>query len=155
MQESHIMALRSQATWKLFALSIVTLGVYSAHYIKAQTVKIDKLPHGISDIGVSYTKLLLGLTYISLATLILSLLFPENTALRLSDNVLNLSTSIMTIIWGFKASNRINLIFNFNKSCEHWFNAAGTFFLSPFYFNYKVNCISDIYSTKQPENSEA
>ncbi len=148
MQQNQFLQLKKQSTFLFIILTIFTLGIYAAHYVKEQSVKIDKLPHGLSNIGSAYTGTLLGLSYISLFTWLICTFAPESDELLplyLVDSLLNFSISIMFLIWGFMARKRVNAAFNFEAGTSYWFHGFWTFVFSPTYFNYKVNCVCELY----------
>ena len=149
MQENRIIELKKQGTLELLVLSILTLGIYSAHYIKEQTPKIDALSHNKLNIGNAYVELLLYLSYISLGTFIFSLVSPENMMLNLVDSLLSFLVSLLSLIWGFKARNRVNAAFDFHKGSDNWIHGIWTLIFSQFYFNYKVNSIIESYESNQ------
>ncbi|WP_260260478.1 DUF4234 domain-containing protein [Vibrio intestinalis] len=155
MDNQSLLNFRSQSTWRLLALTIITLGVYSAYYIRTQTRKIDQLPHGMNNIGSAYTDLLLGLAYISLLTGLTSIfIFPENVSLGLVDSVLSIIVAIMQLVWGFKARNRLNVAFQFQPRTFYWFHGFWTFMFTPLYFNYKINCICDQLNADSQNHSD-
>lgn len=143
MDTNRFSELRSQSTWRLLLLAVITLGVYSAHYIKAQTVKVDSLNSGKEPIGSAFAQLILGLSYISLITLGLYLISPDNLALELVDSLLGLFVAILQIVWGFKVRNRVNAAFALEKGTAYWFHGFWTFLFTPLYFNYKVNTVCE------------
>lgn len=134
--------LRYGSTWKLLGLGVITLGIYFAHYILKQTKAINKKVHPSERISGALVYSILISYYLSVILFIPPLINEDLIFLeKVSDSIDNAS-SILTIIWGFKARNRMNQLLNFTKSDSSWFNGLWTFFASPLYFNYKVNWLN-------------
>lgn len=141
MEQIH--RLKRFSTWKLFFLSIITLGIYTAHYARQQTKVIDELDHNKTPIGQTYVSLLFWLSCISATTAVLSILDETNLGLRMVDTLLSLSVNILMLVWAFKARNRINQALGAAPKAWYWFHGFWTFLFSPLYINYKINCVSE------------
>ena len=59
------------------------------------------------------------------------------------DALLNWAWIILELVWGFKARNALNFIYNFKKGSEPWFHGFWTFLFTQLYFNYKVNSLNE------------
>ena len=138
-QYSLVKELKTQSTWKLFLFTILTLGIYYVHYIKKQSIIINKYmdnKNKISDIGV---RMLMGFTYFNvILVLINSFSFTHANAIIL--DYISWILFIMIIIWGYTAKNRLNEYSKLDKSSAYWFHGLWTFLFTPFYFNYNINC---------------
>ncbi|MHC6530069.1 MULTISPECIES: DUF4234 domain-containing protein [unclassified Vibrio] len=143
MDRNLIRQLQSQSSWRLFFLALVTLGIYTAYYAKSQSEKINALPHGMTPINQGFMETVFGLACIGMMTRVLSILLYDNLMLSLVDNLIGLSVSIMLLIWGFKARNRVNAALGFEPGSARAFSALFTVLFTPLYFNYKVNCLCE------------
>lgn len=146
-----IRTFKDQSTWRLLGLGIITFGVYFAYYMKRQTIKINRIIDDKAKISLGFVNVILALSYVSLLFFILFVFSSEGTPLeKLSDKMGDFTghiVSIMTIVWGFKARNRINDFYVISKDDREWFHGLWTFFFSPLYFNYKVNKICEALET--------
>ncbi len=129
-----------QSTWRLFWLSFITFGIYFVHYIARQTDKLNIYLDDCQKISKSFISFLILFMYIGSIATLFSIFF-ENKLFEGLENNFSLVSTIFLIIWGFKARNRINKLMNYTRRDNNWFNAFWTFFLTPLYFNYKINCI--------------
>ena len=133
--------LRSQSTWKLLGLGIITYGVYFAHYIQGQSKKINAAIESSDNISAGFINSILVMSYASLALFIAYMFVEEGHPIEGLSGLVDMIVSIMLIVWGFKARNRVNGFCNFTPESIDWFHGLWTFLFSPLYFNYKVNCI--------------
>lgn len=138
-----ITSLKSQSTWKLLGLGLITYGIYFAYYARSQSLIMNRHLTGSSVISTSFTTTLLILSYVSLALFIPYLLVDDGHPIELISNIVDLSCNILLIVWGFKARNRVNMICGFRSDQPEWFNGFWTFLFTPLYFNYKVNTLSE------------
>ena len=70
-------ALRSQSTWRLFFLGLITLGIYVAHYIKRQTTQMNQYLDLEKQISHTFVNIFLILSYVSVILLIPYILVEE------------------------------------------------------------------------------
>lgn len=134
--------LKKQKTWILVILNIITLNVYGAHYIYIQSRKLNKILEDDMKISDLLQGTILLSAYIVLVGTILA--YINNSALF--DYIANLASLVLTIsliVWSFKIRNRMNKILNLQKSDSNWFHGFWTFLLPPYYFNYKINCLTE------------
>ncbi len=132
---------KDQSTWKLVGLALVTWGVYVAYYINRKTKVLNQLVLEEDSISKGFTNFVFIISYISLALLIPFLIVDEGHIVEKINNKVDFIWSITIIIWAFKARNRMNKIFSFEKDGTKWFHGLWTFLFGPFYFNYRVNSI--------------
>lgn len=127
------------STWKLFLLTVITLGIYLGHYILRQNKIINEQLSDADKIrnGLALTILVGG--YLSIILFIPVLINPEWYQLESVSDAIDSFVSILCVVWGFKMRNRMNVILEANQGEATWFHGGGTFFFTPFYFNYKVN----------------
>ena len=141
--KDSIISFKSQSSWRLSGLGIITYGVYFAHYIKLQTTKLNKLFNDEQKISNRFVNLILVMSYISLILFIAFIFADEGHPVeRVSDKV-DLILVIMILVWGLKAGRRLNTYYKLKKSDKEWFNDFWSAFLSPIYFNYKINKICE------------
>jgi len=146
MNNSFIESLKVQSTWKLVGLSIVTLGIYYAHYMRNQNFIINDNVSNDDKISETFATAFLVFTYTSVIFMPINM-FIQSATIDTIYSIFNSIVLVMIITWGFKARNRLNKYCNFDKSNKYWFHGLWTFFLTPYYFNYKVNSIyNDIYN---------
>jgi hypothetical protein len=143
MEKSQFSQLKRESTLQLLGLSLVTLGIYPAYYVKIQTQKIDGFAHAMTQIGRALPDLLLWFSCLSAVLLIATWGQPENIYLQLVSSVLNLTINIMYVVWAYKARNRVNAAFNSKEGDSTWFSGVWTLFLAVIYFNFKVNSINE------------
>lgn len=139
MKNKIIAELKSQSTWRLFGLSLITFMVYAAHYMKRQTEIINNNCEQEDKISDGFITFILAISYLSLFLLI-AYFFVEEThpVARIGDTVDRIS-NICYIVWGFKARNRMNIILLSEKKNKEWFHGFWTFLFTPLYFNFKIN----------------
>jgi hypothetical protein len=148
MHNKLISELQHQSTWRLLGLSLITLFVYPAYYIKRQTAIINQHCLSADTIPVILINSILIGSYISVSLLIASCFVdgshPVTTVSDLIDRILN----VLFIIWAFKARNRMNLILASERGTDQWFNGWWTFFFGFFYFNFKINKLKKNMTTE-------
>ena len=138
---SLIKNLKSQSTWKLLGLGIITYGVYFAYYIQNQSKEINVVIESNDNISSGFISSILVMSYASLALFIAYMFVEEGHPIEGVSGLIDMIVGIMLIVWGFKARNRVNSCCNFTPESSNWFHGLWTFLFSPLYFNYKVNCI--------------
>jgi hypothetical protein len=135
--------LKSQSTWKLFGLTIITYGVYSAYYIKRQSAIINHNLVDLDPISEDFVDFFLVLSYVSLALFVAILPLEAESPLVLASNVVDLIWATMALIWSLGASSRMNSILGSEPSTSEWFSKIWTFFFGILYFNYKINILNE------------
>jgi len=135
--------LKNQSTWRLFFLTVVTFGVYSAHYIRRQTNILNKSLSEDDQISSWFIGAILFLSYASLALLVPSLLAENGHDIEGVANSLDRIGNIAFVIWAFKARNRMNTILQSVSGSRNWFHGLWTFLFGVMYFNYKVNKLNE------------
>jgi len=136
-------SLRCRSTWGLLGLSIITYGIYYAHYCAKQSRIINRVLERNRQIPVSFTNYFLILSYVSLAFLLGHLLENSNETLALFSKVADWVWTVNLIFWGFYARNRMNEILGVKNNDSRWFHGFWTFIFTPLYFNYKVNVLNE------------
>ena len=141
--ETILQDLKSQSTWRLFFLTIITLGIYSAHYLRRQTNILNKhLGHNqqISSILVTFV---LIVTYISAILVIPYSLLAEGHIIDDISGVIDIVFYICTLVWVFKVRNRINTILQTKSFNRNWFHGIWTFLFHELYINYQINKLNE------------
>ncbi|BBP02113.1 DUF4234 domain-containing protein [Sulfuriferula nivalis] len=132
---------KDQSTWRLLSLGIVTFGVYFAHYIKSQTVTINEMVDEKDRISTGFIKVILIIAYSSLTMFIASLVVNDGQLIELISDIADSVLELLFIVWGFKARNRLNALFEISTEDEEWFSGFLTLLFTPIYFNYQINFI--------------
>jgi len=134
-----IKTLKSQSTWKIFFLSMITYGVYAAYYIKEQTITINSVLDESNKISEGFINAILIVNWISLGLVIfyISSDVYELPILDLAD----WASLIMFTVWAFMARDRINTYCSLRDNDSNWFHGVWTLLFSYLYVNYKINTI--------------
>jgi heme/copper-type cytochrome/quinol oxidase subunit 3 len=82
--------LKSQSTWRLLFLSLVTLGIYTAHYIKRQTRIINQQLAKKHQISEDLVSVILILAYVTVILLVPYFLVEEGHPVERISNKLDL-----------------------------------------------------------------
>jgi hypothetical protein len=135
--------LRSQSTLRLLLLNLITFGIYTAYYVKRQTIIINNHLNQESQIPEGYVNAIIIFAWASAAVMILDLSVEVGRSFELLINFLSILWSILVLIWAFKARNRMNTLMSATKNGFYWFNGFWTFMFNALYFNYKVNRINE------------
>ena len=138
-----ITSFKDQSTWRLVVLGIVTYGVYFAHYVKKQTVKVNDVSNENNKISSGFVTAILVMSYISLLLFFAYIAVDEGHLIERLSNIVDRILGIMLIVWGFMARNRLNTAYEINKNNKEWFHGLWTLLFSPMYFNYKINSICE------------
>ncbi|MDB5822549.1 MAG: hypothetical protein JWR21_1253 [Herminiimonas sp.] len=142
-QMDVVTGLRSQSTWKLLALSLATLGIYTGHYVKNQTNKLNAIPNESGQINLQFVFGVLVFSYVTAAMDFWSFFADDENPVNLLSSVLDVIWAFSMIIWGHKARTIMHRSLSAAKGSGAWFHAGWTFFFSPLYFNYKINVLSE------------
>ena len=142
LHEDLIRNLKSQSTWRLLGLGLITYGVYYAHYIAKQTRIINLQLDEKSQISSDFIISILVLSYLSLALFFGYLLVDEGHPVAVISNVADRLWMLLILIWGFYARNRMNTLNSASSDGPSWFHGLWTFLFSPLYFNYKINVLN-------------
>lgn len=143
MRHEIITELKSQSTWRLFGLSLITFLVFAAHYMKRQTKIINEHYDREDKISEGFVTFVLVITYLSLLFFIAYLFVDESHPVARISNLVDLVSIFAHLIWGFKARNRMNIILSSEKKTKMWFHGFWTFLFTPFYFNFKINQLNE------------
>lgn len=144
-----ITQLKSQSTWRLIFLGILTLGIYTVYYIKRQTRILNKHLDSKQQISEGFVKTILILAYVNTILLLPYCLVNAGHPIGLIREVLDYVLNFLILIWAFKARNRINMLIAGTKSQQYWFSGFWTFIFSFLYFNYKINKLNNNFTEQE------
>ncbi len=138
--------LKSQSTLRLFLLTVITLAIYTAHYIKRQTTIINRHLDTEHQISEGFVNFLLILAYVTVILIVPYVLVEEGHPIVLISNLLDNVYGILVLIWAFKARNRMNMLLAVTKQQPHWFHGLWTFLFTALYFNFKINNLNEHFA---------
>nr|WP_159063762.1 DUF4234 domain-containing protein [Thaumasiovibrio occultus] len=148
---------KDQSTWRLFFLSIITLGIYGGHYMLRQTRIMNALLPEKQQMSIGFSQTLLVMLYIS-GLMILPYFFvdiPVFSPYDLIDSGITNITTLLIFVWVFTARAKMHLLFRVPKGDYKWFHGAWTFFFTILYFNYKINkvCEQTYFDDNEPDDN--
>ena len=138
------------STWHVFALNILTLGLYYPYWLYTRTMIINQ---------VHTKKIPDSLISTVFAILIINILFAfvagapaEEQTNQVTLNPLSLMYIISTWLWAFTIRNRIHQMTHAVKHSGYWLNGILTVLFPLLYLQYKIN---EYIDTHQAESSLA
>ncbi len=139
-----IKRLTHQSTWRLCGLAIITLGISLGYYLRRQTRAMNEFSGRDPKISEGPITIILLLLYASAGLQVLG--YFSNTSRQWEGLVsfIHVIAGMLIILWGFMASKRLNQACNFSKQDSESLKSVWTLFLTPIYFNYKVNTLSNL-----------
>ena len=141
-QENLIRELRSQSTWRLLGLGLITYGVYYAHYIARQTRTINEHAPDGGKISLAFVGTIFALSYLTLGLFIGYLFIDEQHPIAVAGLVLDRVWLVLILFWGFYARSRVNVLTAAERGDSNWFSGFWTLLFTPLYFNYKINVLN-------------
>lgn len=138
-----ISQLKSQSTWRLLLLSLITVWIYHAHYMKRQTRIINQQLAKEQQISDELVNVILILAYVTALLFVPYFLVEEGHPIERISDILDLVWMILSIVWAFKARNRMNMLLALTKNKTNWFHGFWTLLFTTLYFNYKINKLND------------
>ncbi len=148
-QTDLIRGLKSQSTWRLLGLGIITYGVYYAHYCARQSRIINQRLDSAARIPSVLITTIFVVSYGSLALFIGYLLVDESHPVAIASNLADKLWMFLILVWGFYGRNRVNGLIGFSSNDTRGIHALWTLFFSPLYFNYKINTFNETPSAAQ------
>lgn len=142
--ENIIRDLQSQSTWKLFLLSVVTLGIYTAYYIKKQTKILNQHLDRSQQLSEGFISFFLIFSYLSVVLIIPYFFVEEGHPIELISDVVDNVWNIIALVLAFKFRNRMNTLLNSTPGQHNWFHGAWTFFFGFLHINFKINQLNEI-----------
>lgn len=134
--------LQGVGTLKLILLSIITLGVYESYYIKKQTRIINEFTGEAHAIPSGFVSGIILLAWVSVALFVPYIITEEDHPIAYVSTFVDVLWTLLTMMWSFKARNRLNTLLLASKNQAIWIKGLWTFLFTAFYFNYKVNKIN-------------
>ena len=138
--------LKSQSTWRLFFLSLITLGIYTAHYIRRQTKIINEHLDKEKEISEGFVTVILLLAYLTVTLIVPYVMVEEGHPVERISDSLDTVFGLLVLIWAFMARNRMNALLAATKGQPQWFHGLWTFLFTAFYFNFKINTLNDDFA---------
>jgi hypothetical protein len=135
--------LRSQSTWRLFFLGVITLGIYTAHYIKRQTAIINQYLDKAKQISEGFVSVILIFAYVAVILMIAYVFVEAGHPIEPISDSLHGVWVLLVLIWALKTRNRMNMMLNASQGGPCWFDGVATFLFPVLYFNFKINEISE------------
>lgn len=136
----HVLdSFETMSTIILLFLSLITVGIYTAHYVRRQSKTINaQVEDSAQRIPQWFVHTFLGLAYLSAALIVPYVLVEAGHPLETVSDWLDRVYLALLIAWGFEARRRMNGLLAAERGGEGWFSGLWTFLFTPFYFNYKV-----------------
>lgn len=134
---------KSQSTWKLFGLGLITFGIYYAHYIKNTTDAINSELSVEKRISNGFINTILLICYASVLFSIIASFVEESYLINIVSDVITIASHIVIITWALKAKNRVNEYCELDSKTYMWLSGFWSFVFPPLYFNYKVNGMAE------------
>ena len=135
-----IQLMKSQSTWRLYLLSALSLGIYTAFYVQQQSQKLLQIPN-MPPISPLLIQGLFGCYMLSAFVTVASFFVPPEHAFNVASSLFSIATSLLAIVWAFQMRSRFNLIFASPAPSADWFHGGWTFLFTVFYINYKFNTL--------------
>ena len=142
-QPELIRNLQRFSTWLLLFLGIFTYGVYFAHYCARQSRIINRVLEEDREIPDWLVDSILVVSYGSVALFLGCLFVDDKHPVAFLSSISDLVWTILLLVWGFYARNRMNEISGAVRGAPAWFHGLWTFMFTPMYFNYKVNVLNE------------
>ncbi len=133
--------LKSQSTWRLLILSIITLSIYDAYYVKRQSEIINKHIEKDRQITKGFV-----IAFYLVSCMAAFLLVPSFLAdgedlrqIELVSNIFDYIWIIMDIAWALIARSKMHKLFqNYNENNFN-FSILWSIIFGVYYFNFKIN----------------
>ncbi len=143
--------LKYKSTLSLIGLSIITLGVYPAYFIKRQTKILNDYKTN-AQVSKRLTTLIIAIAYIIGILFLFVLIGLFRITLPNMKDLITLSpssffslfTSTFSTIWCFLARDRIHEYFNIDHNPFKRISGLLLLMFGVFYLNYKINRNSEI-----------
>ena len=141
-REIVVEKLKCQSTWCLLFLSVVTLGIYTAHYLKSRTRIMNRHLDEKHRIPEVLTDLILGFSYGAVILLHSRVLAPQGHPDETTMGVVMTILAGLVLVWGFEFRNRMNRLLGRTGYESERFHSLWTFLFSALYFNFKINMLN-------------
>jgi hypothetical protein len=138
--------LKSQSTWRLFFLSLVTFGIYMAYYMKRQTKNINQHLDKERQISGALVTSMLIVSYVAVILAIIGTFVDYMYTINAIGFILDNVYGVLALVWAFKARNRMNTLIAATKDHADWFDIIWTLLFLAVYFNFKINKLNEYYA---------
>lgn len=130
----NVYELRSQSTWRLFGLTVITYVVYPVHYLKRQTQILNGSLRPADQISDGFMTANFMFAYLSLGLLVPYFFVEEESLLATFSEIADMVSGILILVWSFKVRNRLNQFLGVKL-----LGPFMTFFFEFLYINYEIN----------------
>jgi hypothetical protein len=131
-------------TFRLVFLSVITLSIYPAYYIKKQTEKINYYLDERLKIPLWLVFLIFFLAYF-LAVIFLAEKFNTEVVLYpFLKKLLEFSLWLSFVSWAYIFTNRLHALFKTKNDSGEWFTGILIFVFNIYYLNYKICSINEV-----------
>jgi len=137
---SPILALKDQSTWRLFFLTLITLGIYMAYYQLRQSRRLNEFLPADYQVPVGLSTATLIMAFVSVPFFFWTI-FSDNAVVSSVSDWLDLAYNILTIVWAFKVRNRIHFLTEWKWGDPQRFKWGWTLIFAGLYVNRKVNVL--------------
>lgn len=141
-REIVVEKLKCQSTWCLLFLTVVTLGIYAAHYLKSRTKILNRHLDERHRIPEVLTDLILGFCYGAVILLHSSVSAPWGHPVETTMVVVLTILCGLVLVWGFEFRNRMNKLLGQAGYESERFHSLWTLLFSALYFNFKINMLN-------------
>ena len=125
------------SVWYVFALNILTLGLYYPYWLYTRSSIINQLL--TNKIPLNLISTVLGLFLINLVFSFMSGSQPDNLDYKTASSLSTLIYSISTLFWAFAIRNRLHQMSHASKKSEDWISAILIILFQMLYLQYKIN----------------
>jgi hypothetical protein len=149
-QPELIQRLKWGSTWALVGLSVITFGVYLVFYARRQTLILNESSAPENRISLNFITVWFVITFSSLALLFIYVFVPADSPMASISNLSDRLDNLMDLIWAFMARGAFHKLLQSQKETPAWFHGFWTFLFQAFYFNFKINKLSEFPPVPPP-----
>jgi len=131
------------SVWYVFALNILTLGLYYPYWLYTRSNIINQLVE--NKIPLNLMSTVLGLFLINLVFSFMSGTQPDNLDYQAASSLSTIIYSISTLFWAFAMRNRLHQLSQASKQSGFWISAILTILFQMLYLQYKINQYIDTH----------
>ena len=127
------------SAWWVLLLSVATLALYLGYWLYTRSRLLGKLAPAYSvPPTVVYAGAVIFVGNFAIG-FVLALLYPDDRAMELVANVVNIFGQLVFLVWLFWFRNRMNALARAEGLEGRWLSALLTLFFSAIYLQYKIN----------------
>lgn len=142
--ESVLARMREQSTWRLLLLSVITIGIYQAHYMKRQALKINALTFPEARISIGFANTLIVLSYLSAAMLVPYVMAEDDSPVNAVLDCLDTIILCMFLFLSFAMRDHLHFLLASQFRSVRWFGALWTFLFGVLYINFRINKLEEL-----------